>query len=236
MRYHRKTAPGVRSGQVQKKNRWRGEPDYSRTHQVRIERYRARRGYRHYLSPTDIHAFLALLPEWRELSIGLTRIVLSSDIDCLGWHRAGTIAVCNWEEKTAQVLSTEFYSEHAGTLARLGVPCRPVNVVRCCLCPAEIPVDDQRGLCERCQLWCPVEFDVTLAEPVGSSYFAEFTDQTLQAFLLLRVLVHELGHHHDRMTSPQQYAPTRGESYAEEYALRHEARIWEEYRRVFRVR
>src|SRR5262245_59167668 len=89
MRYHRKTAPGVSSGRVRKKNNWRGEPDYTLTHQVRVEREPAPRGFRHYVSPTDIHAFLGLLPEWRELSIGLQRVVLSRRTDCLGWCRPG---------------------------------------------------------------------------------------------------------------------------------------------------
>jgi len=48
------------------------------------------------------------------------------------------------------------------------------------------------------------------------------------------VLVHELGHHHDRMTSPRRRDATRGERYAEEYARRYEQTIWSKYCRVFK--
>src|SRR5262249_14630411 len=70
--------------------------------------------------------------------------------------------------------------------------------------------------------------------PRAFGYLAEFNPATVQAFLLIHVLVHELGHHDDCMTSPQQRSTTRGESYAEEYALRHESAIWSRYCRVFR--
>src|SRR5260370_858772 len=45
-------------------------------------------------------------------------------------------------------------------------------------------------------------------------YLAEFNEATVQAFQLINVLLHELGHHHDRMTSPGQRRATRGERYA----------------------
>ena len=42
MPYHRKTAPKVVAGRVQRQNRWRdSDHDYSQTHQIRIERYPA---------------------------------------------------------------------------------------------------------------------------------------------------------------------------------------------------
>jgi hypothetical protein len=233
MRFHRKTAPGVRNGQVRKKHNWRREPDYTRTHQVRIERYAPRRGFRHYVSPTDIQAFLNLLPEWRDLSIGLQSVVLSSDTTCHGWCSPGTVAVCAWEDDPWRVFSVPFYEEHAATFRRLGIPCRPAISFDCLGCNEEIAVVDGVGRCEECEL----VFGPQDTEETGiAGYLAEFTDETVQAFLLVHVLVHELGHHHDRMTSPRQLDCTRGESYAEQYALRHEARIWEEYKRVFKVR
>ena len=71
--------------------------------------------------------------------------------------------------------------------------------------------------------------------PKSEHWLAEFTDETTQAYLLLHVFLHELGHHHDRMTSPGRRDFTRGERYAEEYALRYEKRIWSDYCRAFRI-
>src|SRR5262249_28607180 len=154
MRFHRKTAPRVVDGRVQRKNRWRREPDYTRTHQVRIERSRPWPGYRHFVAPADVSAFLALLPNWPELAIGLQRVVLSNDTSCLGWHTPGTVAICAWEEWCTQLFEPEFYAEHAGLLERLHVPCRRVVAIECPGCDAEVPVGgEDTGWCARCGSW-----------------------------------------------------------------------------------
>ena len=61
----------------------------------------------------------------------------------------------------------------------------------------------------------------------------KFTEGTVRAYQLLHVLLHELGHHHDRMTTRSQVRTGRGEAYAESYARRHEALIWDRYWKVF---
>ena len=61
----------------------------------------------------------------------------------------------------------------------------------------------------------------------------EFTPPTVRAFQLLDVLLHELGHHHDRMTTKSKIRASRGEPYAEAYALRYEALIWKLYQEKF---
>lgn len=61
----------------------------------------------------------------------------------------------------------------------------------------------------------------------------QFTEATAKAYQLLRILLHELGHHHDRMTTKSRLEASHGESYAEAYALRYEALIWERYREAF---
>ncbi len=73
-----------------------------------------------------------------------------------------------------------------------------------------------------------------LAIPVGPGPMPpiRFTEASAKAFLLVHVFVHELGHHHDRMTTRSQARCCRGERYAEEYA-RHEDQILERYRRAF---
>ena len=49
----------------------------------------------------------------------------------------------------------------------------------------------------------------------------------------MHILLHELGHHHDRITTRSKVRASRGDSYAEQYALRYADRIWDEYFRVF---
>lgn len=57
----------------------------------------------------------------------------------------------------------------------------------------------------------------------------KFTEKSAAAYQLLRVLLHELGHHHDRMTTRHQRRVSRGEGYADQYALAYERRIWDRY-------
>ena len=49
----------------------------------------------------------------------------------------------------------------------------------------------------------------------------------------LATLLHELGHHHDRMTTKLKRDAVRGESYAEAYAKAYTDRIWSQYREAF---
>jgi len=64
-------------------------------------------------------------------------------------------------------------------------------------------------------------------------YVGAFTEWGVRSFQLLHILLHELGHHHDRMTSPSRKQAIRGEAYAETYALTHERVVWRDYLRVF---
>jgi hypothetical protein len=64
-------------------------------------------------------------------------------------------------------------------------------------------------------------------------YICKFTASTARAHQLLVTLLHERGHHHDRMTTKQQQAASRGEIYAEEYAQIYGNQIWERYLQVF---
>jgi len=61
----------------------------------------------------------------------------------------------------------------------------------------------------------------------------KWTDDTARAFQLLHVLLHELGHHHDRITTATRRGPGRGEPYAERYARDHGDLIWDRYIDVF---
>ena len=66
-------------------------------------------------------------------------------------------------------------------------------------------------------------------EKHGSEYTCRFTEATARAFQLLHVLLHELGHHHDRMTTRTRRHAARGEGYAEHYANQYADLIFERY-------
>ena len=71
-------------------------------------------------------------------------------------------------------------------------------------------------------------------QPSDDGYtLCQFTEAQARAYQLLHILLHELGHHHDRQTTKPGGRPNRGETYAEDYALRHEAQIWERYQEAF---
>ena len=57
----------------------------------------------------------------------------------------------------------------------------------------------------------------------------QFNTAQVRAYQLLHVFLHELGHHHDRITTKSRAETARGENYAEQYAFKHEALIWERY-------
>jgi len=64
-------------------------------------------------------------------------------------------------------------------------------------------------------------------------YLCKFDERAVRAYQLLHILLHELGHHHDRMTTRAQKRSCRGEKYAEEYARQYEAAIWQQYQKTF---
>lgn len=69
----------------------------------------------------------------------------------------------------------------------------------------------------------------------GQSWQIGFDERTARAFQLVHVLIHELGHHHDRMRTRSKKRAARGEPYAESYARRHEGIIIERYVKEFEL-
>ncbi|MEM7172061.1 MAG: hypothetical protein AAF530_17965 [Pseudomonadota bacterium] len=63
----------------------------------------------------------------------------------------------------------------------------------------------------------------------------KFSEPQAKAYQLLNIFLHELGHHHDRMTTKSKLDCARGEPYADAYALRYEAEIWDSYLRRFEL-
>jgi len=187
----------VKDGRVQKKNNWLLTPNYYSHDQPLpvVDRKRPSAGYRHVLKQKDIYDFIAILPNWTQLSQGLNAIVLSpGGCDRDGYHELGVVHVCAWEDKLWTELSTDYYSEHQDIFERLGVSCEPH--------------EDGWMMCR-------------------------FTENQIRAYQLLHILLHELGHHHDRMTTRSKTRSARGEPYAEAYAREHEAVIWQQYLKKF---
>jgi hypothetical protein len=67
----------------------------------------------------------------------------------------------------------------------------------------------------------------------GNEYLCMFDERSIRGFQLLHVLLHELGHHHDRMHTRTLRDCARGEPYAERYSAIGERSIWREYNRLF---
>jgi hypothetical protein len=63
----------------------------------------------------------------------------------------------------------------------------------------------------------------------GEDLIAHWTEPAARAYQLVHVFLHELGHHHDRMTTRSRRRAARGEDYAEQYAWANEELIWERY-------
>ena len=72
-----------------------------------------------------------------------------------------------------------------------------------------------------------VERELVDGDPEGT--WCYFDDQSIKGFQLMHILLHELGHHHDRMTTKTRVTSARGESYAESYANKYAERLWDEY-------
>lgn len=59
-----------------------------------------------------------------------------------------------------------------------------------------------------------------------------FEESQIKAYQLLHIFLHELGHHHDRINTKSGII-SRGENYAESYAFKYEAEIWNKYFELF---
>jgi hypothetical protein len=84
---------------------------------------------------------------------------------------------------------------------------------------------EHQDLFERLEVPCEILKD--------GYYLCKFTEPAVRAYQLLHILLHELGHHHDRMTTRAQVDTCRGEGYAEKYAWEHEQIVWDRYRAAF---
>ncbi|MGC1272507.1 MAG: hypothetical protein WBC44_02280 [Planctomycetaceae bacterium] len=70
---------------------------------------------------------------------------------------------------------------------------------------------------------------VERSEASGPFVRCRFTPSSARGFLLMHILLHELGHHRDRMTNRSRQHCARGERFAEDYANRMADRLWNRY-------
>ncbi len=72
-------------------------------------------------------------------------------------------------------------------------------------------------------------------QTTSNGVHCEFTEQQIVAYQLLHIFLHELGHHHDRISTKDKVNPPRGERYAEDYALKYEKVIWNRFFEEFEI-
>lgn len=83
------------------------------------------------------------------------------------------------------------------------------------------------------QIHCDIfeRFGVAV-ENVDGTFYAQFTENSAKAYQLLHIFLHELGHHHYRITKG--WGKDAGnEKYAENYAKKMERKIWPRYCEAF---
>jgi hypothetical protein len=219
MPLQRRSAMRVRDGRVLKKNNWRLDAnDYRALTQgeIRLDRRRPPQGFRHLITIAQLRSFIALLPDWDEVAIGLDAIVLDSATDCDGWCGAGVVAVCAWQQDLWDWWGPPELQEHGHLLDLLAVE--------------QVPIEQSREFSEFAD-W----FERAIGTPPRSHGRMElrWTEPQARAYQLLHILPHELGHHHDRMTTRARRSTGRGEAYAEAYANEVLEQVWPAYARRF---
>jgi len=188
---NRKSAPKVKDGRVQKKNRHDLTPNYWNTRQVvlQIDIESPGKGYKHYLKKRDIIDFLELLPHWEEIEDEFDAILLASGDGSDGWYDNGVIGICAWDKNMTCSMNKDYFNEHKDLFERLSVK-------------YEIKKD---------------------------GVICTFEESQIKAYQLLHILLHEIGHHHDRINTKSKRTSSRGEKYAESYAEKYEKIIWKKY-------
>lgn len=108
------------------------------------------------------------------------------------------------------------------------------GVIELCAWPRRLwePVPDWYGVEHRHLLDL---FGVEYSYLPSAQWEIRWTAAQARAYQLLHILPHELGHHHDLITSRRQRTIGRGEAYAEDYANLVLEQVWPIYARTFSV-
>jgi len=79
-------------------------------------------GYRHLVTADDLRRFIALIPGWAEVSVGLHAIVLAGGDPCIdGRYEDGVIELHAWRDPPATSVGARHFAEHRAVYERLGV-------------------------------------------------------------------------------------------------------------------
>src|SRR4051812_21131143 len=155
-------------------------------------------GSRHLITIAELRRFIALLPDWDEVAIGLDAIVLDSATDCAGWCGPGVVAICAWDHDLWDWWPAAMVQEHRYILDLLEVE--------------RVPIEESIEHREF------IEEFVDLGVRAKGRRFGDvelrWTEPQARAYQLLHILPHELGHHHDRITTRARRNVGRGEPYA----------------------
>ena len=130
----------------------------------------------------------------------------------------------NWEE-LSKSLNGILLSR--GDTTAEGLHSAHYGVIAICAWPRNMWVEytteayeEHKNIFERLDVEC---------EKKKEYYICKFNEKSIRAFQLLHIFLHELGHHHDKMTTKKKRQCGRGELYAEQYALKNESIIWDKY-------
>jgi hypothetical protein len=124
--FNRRTAPKVRDGNVQRKNRHRSTTTLGYV----VGRESPSKGFRHVVTKSDIHRFVGLIPDWPTLCEGLERILLSrgdagkcadSYYEHFRRERTAMIALQAWRGDLWKILTDGYFAIHAHVLHAIGV-------------------------------------------------------------------------------------------------------------------
>ncbi len=124
--FNRRTAPKVRDGRVQRKNRHRPTTTLGYV----VDRESPRKGFRHAVTKGDIHRFVALIPDWSDLSVGIERILLTggdADETWDGYYRhfhmeeTALVAISAWQGDLWTLWDADYHHAHSHVLSAVGV-------------------------------------------------------------------------------------------------------------------
>lgn len=115
-----KSAPKVRGGKVQKKNRTALSPDiYVHEPEILVvHRTRPSKGFYHVVSPSDVRRFVGIIPDWDASGQGIRAVVLTpGGDDCYGrYNSVGIVKLDAWPKVDRQYVPTR----KAWLMSRLG--------------------------------------------------------------------------------------------------------------------
>ena len=113
---------GIRNGHTRRKNNWAHSPSLyvNPPPTLEIHRRPPGNGYRHLLLKRDIERFVNLIPNWNDVSGGLTAIILDhGSLSRDGWHHRGVIGICAWSTNMREEVNSVWYRGHRDFLERI---------------------------------------------------------------------------------------------------------------------